>query len=193
MFDVIGKRRWFYLISLLITIPGLFFILLTPFTDAGLQFTIDYTGGTKWEIRFEDPNVTPAQVKAVFAEQGLEASAVSTGSGFIEIKTVKTGRLPRGRPVGAAVGDPERIARGKSGRAGAERVAGGEWARPRRARARQPQRERQPVPERLTRRRAPRRPPRPQPATRRSRPRARSVRSRRRSRPSSARSPSSAA
>ena len=89
MFDVIGKRRWFYLISLLFTIPGLFFILLTPFTDAGLQFTIDYTGGTKWEIRFEDPNVTPAQVKAVFAKQGLEASAVSTGSGFIEIKTVK--------------------------------------------------------------------------------------------------------
>ena len=89
MFDVIGKRRWFYLISLLFTIPGLFFILLTPFTTAGLQFTIDYTGGTKWEIRFADPNVTPAQVKAVFATQGLEASAVSTSSGFIEIKTVK--------------------------------------------------------------------------------------------------------
>ncbi len=89
MFDVIGKRRWFYLISLLFTIPGLFFILLTPFTDAGLQFTIDYTGGTKWEIRFEDPNVTPDQVEAVFAKQGLEATAITTGSGFIEIKTVK--------------------------------------------------------------------------------------------------------
>ena len=57
VFDVIGKRRWFYLISLLITIPGLFFILLTPFTSCGLQFTIDYTGGTTWEIRFQDPNV----------------------------------------------------------------------------------------------------------------------------------------
>ena len=34
MFDVIGKRRWFYAFSLLITIPGLIFILLTPFTDA---------------------------------------------------------------------------------------------------------------------------------------------------------------
>ena len=30
MFDIIGKRRWFYLFSLLITIPGLIFILLTP-------------------------------------------------------------------------------------------------------------------------------------------------------------------
>ncbi len=89
MFDVIGKRRWFYLLSLAVTIPGLFFILLTPFTDAGLQFTIDYTGGTKWEIRFEDASVTPDQVEEVFAKHGLAAVAVSTGSGFIEIKTVK--------------------------------------------------------------------------------------------------------
>ena len=88
MFDIIGKRRWFYLISLIITIPGLFFILLTPFTDEGLQFTIDYTGGTTWEIRFQDPDVTPDQVEAVFKSQGLEATAVKTNSGFINIKTV---------------------------------------------------------------------------------------------------------
>ena len=87
MFDVIEKRRWFYLLSLIITIPGLFFLLLTPVTDAGLQFTIDYTGGTTWEIRFEDGSVTPDQVEAVFAQQGLEAVAVKTSSGFIQIKT----------------------------------------------------------------------------------------------------------
>jgi preprotein translocase subunit SecF len=87
VFDVIGKRRWFYIFSALITIPGLVFIFLTPFTDAGLQFTIDYTGGTRWEIRFEDPNVTPDQVRGVFEDQGLEAQVLSTGSGFIEIKT----------------------------------------------------------------------------------------------------------
>lgn len=87
MFDVIGKRRWFYLLSLAFTIPGLFFILLTPVTNAGLQFTIDYTGGTKWEIRFENAAVTPDQVVSVFAQQGLQAVAVKTGSGFIEIKT----------------------------------------------------------------------------------------------------------
>ena len=80
MFDVIGKRRIFYALSLALTIPGLIFILLTPFTDAGLQFTIDYTGGTRWEIKFEDPNVTPEQVEQVFAENGLEATALRTGT-----------------------------------------------------------------------------------------------------------------
>ena len=109
MFDVIGKRRWFYIFSLLITIPGLIFILLTPFTDAGLQFTIDYTGGTKWEIRFEDPNVTTEQVVAVFADEGLEASAITTGSGFIEIKTEPLGLLepePSVAPSASPSGSP---------------------------------------------------------------------------------------
>ena len=95
MFDIIGKRRWFYLISLIITIPGLVFILLTPTGVAGLEFTIDYTGGTRWEVRFQDPNVTPEQVEAVFAQHGLEASAVKTSSGFIEIKTVQIADLPQ--------------------------------------------------------------------------------------------------
>ena len=98
MFDIIGKRRWFYLLSLIITIPGLIFILLTPTGVAGLQFTIDYTGGTRWEIRFADANVTPEQVEAVFKQHGLEASAVKTSSGFIEIKTEQIADLPQDTP-----------------------------------------------------------------------------------------------
>jgi preprotein translocase subunit SecF len=103
VFDIIGKRRWFYLFSLLITVPGLFFILLTPTGSGGLQFTIDYTGGTRWEIRFENAAVTPDQVKAVFAEQGLEATAVSTGSGFIEIKTQQIVGLQENEPAATPV------------------------------------------------------------------------------------------
>ena len=104
MFDVIGKRQFFYALSLALTIPGLVFILLTPFTDAGLQFTIDYTGGTRWEIKFEDPNVTPEQVAEVFADNGLEASTVRTSTGFIEIKTEPIGLQPA--PAPAASPDP---------------------------------------------------------------------------------------
>ena len=109
MFDVIGKRRWFYLLSGAITIPGLIFILLTPFTDLGLQFTIDYTGGTRWEITFKDPNVTPEQVKAVFLENGLQASTVKTGTGSIEIKTEPIGLIvpaPTAAPSAAPSGSP---------------------------------------------------------------------------------------
>ena len=95
MFDVIGKRRIFYALSLLLTVPGLFFILLSPISDAGLQLTIDYTGGTRWEIKFADPNVTPGQVEQVFADNDLAATAIRTESGFIEIKTEPIGLTPQ--------------------------------------------------------------------------------------------------
>ena len=90
MFDVIGKRRWFFLISELATIPGLIFILLGPITNgaAGLQFSIDFTGGTNWEIRFADPTVTGNQNKSALADQGVtDASVIATSGGFYEIRS----------------------------------------------------------------------------------------------------------
>src|SRR5688500_20366858 len=106
MFDVIGKRRWFYLLSALLTIPGLIFILISPFADAGLQLTIAYTGGTRWEIKFADPAVTPAQVEEVFAENGLDATAIRTESGFIEIKTEPIGLVAEPAPTPAPSASP---------------------------------------------------------------------------------------
>ena len=87
MYDIIGKRRWLYLFSLIVTIPGLVLILLTPFTDLGLQFSIDYTGGTRWVIRFEDRAVTPEQVRAVFEDEGLAATVIREADDYLEIRT----------------------------------------------------------------------------------------------------------
>ena len=88
-FDIIGKRNWFFALSLAVTIPGLIFILLGPITGGkvGLQFAIDFTGGTVWTIRFKDEAVTPQAVKDVFTAQGLEASVTETGDHFMEIRT----------------------------------------------------------------------------------------------------------
>ena len=106
MFDVIGKRRWFYALSALLTIPGLIFILISPFSDAGLQLTIDFTGGTRWEIKFANPAVTPEQVEAVFAENDLDAVAIRTGTGFIEIKTEPIGLQPAPVPTVTPTSSP---------------------------------------------------------------------------------------
>ena len=92
MFDIIGKRRWFFGFSLLLTIPGLIFILLTPITggQAGLKFSIDYTGGTKWTIKFKDPAVTAERVRAELTTLDQpDASVLVTGKGFFEIKLSK--------------------------------------------------------------------------------------------------------
>jgi preprotein translocase SecF subunit len=92
VFDIIGKKRFFFAVSLLITIPGLIFILLTPITNGaeGLKFSIDYTGGTEWSIKFKDEAVTADQVRAELVALGQEdASTTRTGSGFIDIRMSK--------------------------------------------------------------------------------------------------------
>lgn len=89
MFDIVGKRRWFFLFSALVTIPGLLFILLTPITNgaAGLKFSIDYTGGTEWSIRFEDPDVSAIEVRDALVALGQEDATVTrTGRGFLDIR-----------------------------------------------------------------------------------------------------------
>jgi preprotein translocase SecF subunit len=92
--DIVGKRNWYFAFSLALTIPGIIFILLGPLTggQAGLQFSIDYTGGTKWEIRFDDVSVTPDQVKAVLVAEGYGDSTVQTTSNdFLLIRTEPIG------------------------------------------------------------------------------------------------------
>ena len=92
MFDIIGKKRWFFLISLLVTIPGLIFILLTPITNGaeGLKFSIDYTGGTEWSIKFKDEDVTADALRAELVTLGQDDATVTrTGQGFLDIRMSK--------------------------------------------------------------------------------------------------------
>ena len=96
MFDLIGRRRWFYIISALLTIPGLIFIVLGPLTGGrmGLQFSIDFTGGTVWEVRFRDGAPAPLEVQEVMAEEGLPGTAAITSAGgrdYVLIRTVQIG------------------------------------------------------------------------------------------------------
>ncbi len=109
MRDIVGKRKWFFAFSLLLTVPGLIFILLGPVTngEVGLQFSIDYTGGTKWEIRFEDPEVTPQQVKEVLAAEGYGDSTVQrTSEGYQLIRMEAVGLVAAASPTPAPSGSP---------------------------------------------------------------------------------------
>ncbi len=125
MFDLIGKRRWFYAFSSLIMIPGLIFILLTPFSNgtAGLKFSVDFTGGTVWEIHFRDGTPQPLQVKAVMDELGLPGNVAITTAGerdYVLIRTEQIGLtqfqpspspLPSGSPAARQRARPAPAAR----------------------------------------------------------------------------------
>jgi len=108
MFDLVGKRNWFFLLSGLIVVPGLIFTLLTPLTNgaAGVKFSIDYTGGTEWQIRFAGPQPSQSAIQAVLVAQGLPGSEVQESSnGYITIRTKPIGLLapaPVSTPVPVA-------------------------------------------------------------------------------------------
>ena len=94
MYDIVGKRRWYFLFSALITIPGIVFILL-----GGLKPSVDFTGGTVWQVRYaNDPS--PAEVQAALVELGHEEATVRRLSdGFLEIRTEPIGLLPPQTPL----------------------------------------------------------------------------------------------
>ena len=115
MFDIIGKRRWFFLLSGLVTIPGLIFILLTPLTSGqlGLKFSIDYTGGTIWEIHFENGTPNTNDVRSLLAAQGFgDSTVVTTSGGYIQIRTRQLAlEAPAPTPTPAVTRSPSSSAR----------------------------------------------------------------------------------
>ena len=64
MYDIVGKRNWYFAFSALITIPGLIFIIL-----GGLKPSVDYTGGTVWQVRYAR-SPSAAQVQAALVKLG---------------------------------------------------------------------------------------------------------------------------
>src|SRR6476469_3815645 len=95
MFDLVGKRRWFYLFSALIMIPGIIFIALTPLTGGkeGLKFSIDFTGGTVWEVHFHNGTPSPADVHLVMQDQGLPGTVAITTAGDKEYVLIRTEQI----------------------------------------------------------------------------------------------------
>ena len=71
MYRLVERRSLWFLVSLLAILPGVIFMLWN-LTSSGilLPLSIDYTGGTQWEMRFEQP-VAPTDVGSVFVEAGF--------------------------------------------------------------------------------------------------------------------------
>ncbi|HEU5424313.1 MAG TPA: protein translocase subunit SecF [Nitrolancea sp.] len=70
--NIVGKRYWWFALSLLIILPGVFFL-----ATEGLRLSIDFTGGTLWEMQFSHP-VQPGAVKDVLAQYGYGNAEVQT-------------------------------------------------------------------------------------------------------------------
>jgi len=75
MIDLVGKRKLWYLISLIIIVPGMLSLVIH-----GLDLGIDFTGGTSWELQFET-NIKSDDVREVLAANGYPDTVVQISDG----------------------------------------------------------------------------------------------------------------
>lgn len=70
MFRLMERRGWYFAISIIIMLPGIIYMIWSLATKGHLlPLSIDYTGGTLWEIRFSEPQ-EPVNVRQIFTEAG---------------------------------------------------------------------------------------------------------------------------
>jgi len=87
MTNIIGKKNWYFLISLLVIIPGLLSLLFW-----GLNLGIDFTGGTRITYSFPDnvDSKTVDDVKKVFSDAKIKIDTTQTSGKELFIRTVPT-------------------------------------------------------------------------------------------------------
>ncbi len=83
MFDIVGRRYWYFGLSLLIIIPG-----LAALAAFGLPLAIDFTGGSLLELQFAGAPPSEAVIREVYARFGVEVGTVqTTGPGSAQIRS----------------------------------------------------------------------------------------------------------
>src|SRR5512146_3058186 len=84
MFDIIGKRYYFFLISLIVIIPGVIALILW-----GLPLAIDFTGGSVLEVSFAPGKAPqPSQIITLYAKMGYpDIQAQSSGADGIIVRS----------------------------------------------------------------------------------------------------------
>lgn len=73
MFNIVEKRRWFFLLSAIVIVPGLIVMILsTVTTGAPFRLSIDFLGGSIYELKFEDDGASEDSIRALFNSFGDE-------------------------------------------------------------------------------------------------------------------------
>ena len=95
--NIIGRRKWFYLLSLAIIIPGMVFLAM-----GGLKRGIDFTGGTQIEVRYSHP-VTAGDVDRALTAANFKRSTVQMAEGgavaIVTVPDVSTAASKLNSPV----------------------------------------------------------------------------------------------
>ena len=85
MLNIIGRKNIYFVISLLVIIPGLISLLLY-----GLKLSIEFTGGSRTTFTFSQPVTTntTSQVRNVFTTEKVEVATVQPSGNNVIVRAV---------------------------------------------------------------------------------------------------------
>ena len=90
MFNIVGKRGWYFILSAALIIPGVLSMIAPPgwaSGGSGLKPGIDFTSGSVLTVAFEEP-VQPADVRGVLSRMGHPNALVqAVGDDSVLIRT----------------------------------------------------------------------------------------------------------
>jgi preprotein translocase subunit SecF len=84
MIDILSKRYYYFVFSMLVIIPGLVLLAI-----GGLPLSIDFTGGSLFEVRFEGGSALDTEgIVRIYEEAGIDdAQVTSTEGGSLQIRS----------------------------------------------------------------------------------------------------------
>jgi preprotein translocase subunit SecF len=84
MIDILSKRYYYFVFSMLVIIPGLVLLAI-----GGLPLSIDFTGGSLFEVRFEGGSALNTEaIVRIYEEAGIDdAQVTSTEGGSLQIRS----------------------------------------------------------------------------------------------------------
>lgn len=85
--NILGKRYIFFALSLLIILPGLA-LLVSQIVRQEVPLSIDFTGGSLLEIRFETENPPSEEIIKVYESLGItDTKVLTTDKGSLQIRS----------------------------------------------------------------------------------------------------------
>ncbi|HEX2622347.1 MAG TPA: hypothetical protein VHL11_19445, partial [Phototrophicaceae bacterium] len=73
MFNIIEKRRWFFLFSAFLIVPGLIVMTYSTITTGSpFRLSIDFVGGTIYDLTYTAPGATEEGIREVFNKFGIQ-------------------------------------------------------------------------------------------------------------------------
>jgi preprotein translocase SecF subunit len=80
MFSIVEKRRFFFMVSAVVIALGFaLMILSTVTTGAPFRLSIDFVGGTIYEVAFNERTASESEIRAVFADFGDDVTIQQLG------------------------------------------------------------------------------------------------------------------